>query len=75
MMAAFVHSGWSTWRRGWSSLCYIIHIMCACMHVSIFSFSALFKGFVPKVMRLAPGGAIMFIVYDAMYDLLKRKFS
>lgn len=34
-------------------------------------FAALYKGFVPKVMRLAPGGAIMFIVYDAVYDLLK----
>lgn len=35
---------------------------------------ALYKGLLPKVMRLGPGGAIMLIVYEYMYDLLKEKF-
>ncbi|WKY16833.1 hypothetical protein Q1695_001445 [Nippostrongylus brasiliensis] len=32
---------------------------------------ALYKGLLPKVMRLGPGGAIMLIVYEYMYDWLK----
>lgn len=36
---------------------------------------ALYKGLVPKVMRLGPGGAIMLIVYEYMYELLKEKFD
>lgn len=34
-------------------------------------FAALYKGLVPKVMRLGPGGAIMLLVYEYMYDFLK----
>lgn len=37
-------------------------------------FRALYKGLVPKVMRLAPGGAIMMIVYEYVYDILDEKF-
>ncbi|KAK5971289.1 Mitochondrial 2-oxodicarboxylate carrier [Trichostrongylus colubriformis] len=32
---------------------------------------ALYKGLVPKVMRLGPGGAIMLVVYEHVYDWLK----
>lgn len=35
---------------------------------------ALYKGLLPKVMRLGPGGAIMLVVYDYMYELLLEKF-
>ncbi|CAB3410475.1 unnamed protein product [Caenorhabditis bovis] len=34
-------------------------------------FAALYKGLLPKVMRLGPGGAIMLIVYDEVYKWLK----
>lgn len=33
-------------------------------------FRALYKGLTPKVMRLAPGGAIMMIVYEYVYEAL-----
>ncbi|XP_071441880.1 mitochondrial 2-oxodicarboxylate carrier [Hetaerina americana] len=35
---------------------------------------ALYKGLLPKVMRLGPGGAIMLVVYDYMHDFLMEKF-
>ncbi|KAG4065697.1 hypothetical protein HA402_012375 [Bradysia odoriphaga] len=35
---------------------------------------ALYKGLVPKVMRLGPGGAIMLIAYDYVYEFLQQKF-
>uniref|UniRef100_A0A914V8A9 Mitochondrial 2-oxodicarboxylate carrier n=1 Tax=Plectus sambesii TaxID=2011161 RepID=A0A914V8A9_9BILA len=35
-------------------------------------FFALYKGLIPKVMRLGPGGAIMLIVYESVYDWLKQ---
>lgn len=35
-------------------------------------FRALYKGLTPKVMRLAPGGAIMMIVYEYVYEALDR---
>ncbi|EYC15193.1 hypothetical protein Y032_0037g3373 [Ancylostoma ceylanicum] len=34
-------------------------------------FGALYKGLLPKVMRLGPGGAIMLLVYDYVYEWLK----
>ena len=33
-------------------------------------FLALYKGIVPKIMRLGPGGAIMLLVYESMHDYL-----
>ncbi|XP_063993424.1 mitochondrial 2-oxodicarboxylate carrier [Diachasmimorpha longicaudata] len=33
-------------------------------------FSALYKGLLPKVLRLGPGGAIMLVVYDYMHAFL-----
>ncbi|XP_067935962.1 mitochondrial 2-oxodicarboxylate carrier-like [Watersipora subatra] len=33
--------------------------------------AALYKGLLPKIMRLGPGGAIMLIVYEHMFDYLK----
>ncbi|XP_023246548.1 mitochondrial 2-oxodicarboxylate carrier [Copidosoma floridanum] len=33
-------------------------------------FRALYKGLVPKVVRLGPGGAIMLVVYDYMHEYL-----
>jgi solute carrier family 25 2-oxodicarboxylate transporter 21 len=37
-------------------------------------FRALYKGLTPKVMRLAPGGAIMMIVYEYVYEALDGYF-
>ncbi|KYN50200.1 PREDICTED: mitochondrial 2-oxodicarboxylate carrier [Cyphomyrmex costatus] len=36
-------------------------------------FRALYKGLVPKVLRLGPGGAIMLVVYDYMHAFLTKK--
>lgn len=36
---------------------------------------ALFKGLLPKVMRLGPGGAIMLVVYENVHSYLTLKFS
>jgi len=35
---------------------------------------ALYKGLVPKIMRLGPGGAIMMIVFENVYGYLKQKY-
>lgn len=35
-------------------------------------FFALYKGLLPKVLRLGPGGAIMLLVYETAFDYLKR---
>lgn len=40
-----------------------------------FRFAALYKGLLPKVMRLGPGGAIMLVVYDYMHTFLTKKFK
>lgn len=37
-------------------------------------FGALYKGLLPKVMRLGPGGAIMLLVYEYSYEYLKERF-
>lgn len=36
-------------------------------------FRALYKGLVPKIMRLGPGGAIMLLVFEHVYDFLRAK--
>ncbi|OWR43087.1 mitochondrial 2-oxodicarboxylate carrier [Danaus plexippus] len=38
-------------------------------------FRALYKGLLPKVLRLGPGGAIMLVVYDYVYNYLENKFQ
>ncbi|XP_037293409.1 mitochondrial 2-oxodicarboxylate carrier [Manduca sexta] len=38
-------------------------------------FRALYKGLLPKVLRLGPGGAIMLVVYDYVYHFLEQKFD
>lgn len=38
-----------------------------------FRFKALYKGLVPKILRLGPGGAIMLIVYEHMKSYLSKK--
>lgn len=38
-------------------------------------FFALYKGLLPKVMRLGPGGAIMLIVFETVYEKLQLWFS
>ncbi|KAK0421308.1 hypothetical protein QR680_015171 [Steinernema hermaphroditum] len=35
-------------------------------------FRALFKGLIPKIMRLGPGGGIMLVAYETVYDWLKK---
>ncbi|KAI1718589.1 mitochondrial carrier protein [Ditylenchus destructor] len=35
-------------------------------------FKTLYRGLVPKVMRLGPGGGIMLVVYETVYDFLQR---
>lgn len=37
-------------------------------------FRALYKGLVPKVLRLGPGGAVMLVVYEHMRELLEEKW-
>lgn len=36
---------------------------------------ALYKGLLPKVMRLGPGGAIMLLVYEYAYEYLQERFK
>ncbi|CAH2041709.1 unnamed protein product, partial [Iphiclides podalirius] len=38
-------------------------------------FRALYKGLLPKVLRLGPGGAIMLVVYDYVFNFLENKFQ
>lgn len=33
---------------------------------------SLYKGFVPKVLRLGPGGGILYLVYNKVCDLIKK---
>ena len=37
-------------------------------------FLALYKGLVPKIMRLGPGGAIMLLVYEHVHEYLVQRF-
>ena len=37
-------------------------------------FRALYKGLLPKILRLGPGGAIMLLVYEYVYTHLQQKF-
>ncbi|XP_019874771.1 mitochondrial 2-oxodicarboxylate carrier [Aethina tumida] len=37
--------------------------------------AALYKGLLPKVLRLGPGGAIMLVVYEYMHGFLTAKFN
>ena len=34
-------------------------------------FSALYKGFLPKVLRLGPGGGILLVVYTGVMDFFR----
>ncbi|XP_015587671.1 mitochondrial 2-oxodicarboxylate carrier [Cephus cinctus] len=38
-------------------------------------FGALYKGLLPKILRLGPGGAIMLVVYDYMHTYLTETFA
>jgi solute carrier family 25 2-oxodicarboxylate transporter 21 len=35
-------------------------------------FGALYKGFIPKVLRLGPGGGILLVVFTAVIDYWKK---
>jgi solute carrier family 25 2-oxodicarboxylate transporter 21 len=35
-------------------------------------FAALYKGFLPKVLRLGPGGGILLVVYTAVIDVFRK---
>lgn len=37
-------------------------------------FLALYKGLVPKIMRLGPGGAIMLLVYENVFEYLENRY-
>lgn len=37
-------------------------------------FFALYKGLLPKIMRLGPGGAIMLVVFETVYEKLQNMF-
>ena len=39
-----------------------------------FRFRALYKGLVPKVLRLGPGAGIMMIVYENVHGYLTKRF-
>lgn len=53
----------------------ILYTVCRNLN-NIFSyrFRALYKGFVPKVMRLGPGAGIMMIVYENVHGYLINRF-
>ncbi|CAH1792224.1 unnamed protein product [Owenia fusiformis] len=38
-------------------------------------FLALYKGLLPKLLRLGPGGAIMLIVYENVFEFMKKNFG
>lgn len=38
-------------------------------------FKALYKGMVPKILRLGPGGAILIVVYEAVYEQLQMRYA
>lgn len=38
-------------------------------------FKALYKGMVPKILRLGPGGAILIVVYEAVYEQLQYRYA
>ncbi|XP_055904782.1 mitochondrial 2-oxodicarboxylate carrier [Eupeodes corollae] len=38
-------------------------------------FRALYKGIVPKIMRLGPGGAIMLLVFEYAYEFLQENYA
>jgi solute carrier family 25 2-oxodicarboxylate transporter 21 len=35
---------------------------------------ALYKGFVPKVMRLGPGGGILLVVFDSLSNYIRKNW-
>lgn len=37
-----------------------------------YSIAALWKGFVPKVLRLGPGGGILYLVFDGVSTLMRK---
>lgn len=37
-------------------------------------FTALYKGLLPKILRLGPGGALLLLVYEYTYDYLQERF-
>lgn len=38
-------------------------------------YGALYKGLLPKILRLGPGGAIMLLVYEYSYEYLQERFA
>lgn len=57
------------------SICVIIMINQLIMiplSYSINRFKALYKGFVPKVLRLGPGGGILLVVFDQVTTLMRK---
>ena len=40
--------------------------------VPSFRFAALYKGFVPKVLRLGPGGGILLVVFDTVTTWMRK---
>lgn len=48
---------------------HLVIVMCI-----VYSLGALYKGLVPKVLRLGPGAGIMMIVYENVYSYLVNKF-
>ena len=39
----------------------------------LFRWTALYKGLIPKIMRLGPGGAIMIVVYEYVFHSLNER--
>lgn len=37
-----------------------------------FRLAALYKGFLPKVLRLGPGGGILLVVFDAVSNMMRK---
>ena len=53
---------------------YYLRYLTEVSSVEMFRFLALYKGLVPKIMRLGPGGAIMLLVYESVHDYLVKKY-
>ena len=50
----------------------ILVLGCVLMMLLINRFTALYKGFTPKVLRLGPGGGIMLVVFDVVSNWMRK---
>jgi solute carrier family 25 2-oxodicarboxylate transporter 21 len=44
------------------------------MTLMVCRFAAMYKGFLPKVLRLGPGGGILLVVFDAVSNAMRKMY-